>query len=180
MARIDWKRSQRYNPDSETQTILNALKGWQSTYGDWIAYFRFNPSATVMDDVYDEAVGQGMMFYPPIQVPCQHVTHLEGENENGENGFYYNDDLDATIAFDSFIQVGMSMADIMTGNYLKDRVYYDRKLFRVKQLAIQGQIQQRDIIVGLAATQLKPDELVNDVQFSNWSEGGPNDILGTE
>jgi hypothetical protein len=108
------------------------------------------------------------------------VNHIEGQNENGQNGFYYNDDLDASIAFDSFISVGMSMADIMTGNYLKDRVYYDRKIFRVTQLSVLGQIQQRDIMVGLSATQMKPDELVNDVQFANWAQGGSNDTLGTE
>ena len=99
---------------------------------------------------------------------CIHVIHVEGANENSDLGFYYNDDLDAKIAFDLFLQAGMKMADIETGNYMKDRVLYDRKLFRVTQFAIEGQVQQRDIVVGLAATQLKPDELVNDSMFAAW------------
>jgi hypothetical protein len=180
MARIDWKHSQRYNADSLTKGILTAMKGWQSTYGDTLTYFRWDPAATVMDDVYDEAIGNGLIYTSQFQLPAQHVSHVEGGNENGEYGFYYNDDLDAQIAFDRFIQCGMSMVDIMTGNYLKDRVYYDRKIFRVTHLAVEGQIQERDIIIGMTATQMKPDELVNDVFFAEWSLGGANDVEGTE
>jgi hypothetical protein len=180
VARTDWKRSPRFNPDSDTKTILEAMRGWQSAQGDWVAYYRWNPAATVMDDVYDEAVGQGLVYYPPIQLPTQHVNHVEGENEYGEYGFYYNDDLDFQVAFDRFIESGMAMADIETGNYLKDRIVYDRKVFRVIQIAVEGQMQERDIILGISATQLKPDELVNDVVFATWSLGGPNDVQGTE
>src|SRR5277367_6163651 len=113
------------------------MKGWQSTYGDTLTYFRWDAAATVMDDVYDEAIGDGLIYTSSFQLPCQHVSHVEGENENGEYGFYYNDDLDAQVAFDRFIQCGMTMADIMTGNYLKDRVYYDRKIFRIQDLAVE-------------------------------------------
>jgi hypothetical protein len=156
------------------------MRGYAENNGDWITYFRFNANASVMDDVYDEAIGQGLQYSAPVRIQCLHVTHVEGGNEDSDMGFYYNDDLDAKIAFDLFLQAGMSMADIATGNYIKDRVLYDRKLFRVTQLAIEGQIQERDIMVGLAATQLKPDELVKDTQFAAWSQGGVNDQEGTE
>src|SRR5262249_5290952 len=117
---------------------------------------------------YGESVG-GRLYLPPVRVPCLHVTHMEGANDNANYGFYTNDDLDAIIAFDLFIQMGMTYADINNQGYLKDRVVYDRKVFRVTQLAIRGQIQQRDTIVGLTATQCKDDELVDDPQFKQWS-----------
>jgi hypothetical protein len=180
VARVDGKRSARFNPDQESDAILKAMEGYQYAQGDWLAYYRWNPQATAMDEVYDEAIGQGLIYDPPIQLPVQHVNHIEGQNEYGEYGFYYNDYLDAKIAFDKFIQCGMTMADIQTGNYLRDRVLYDRKVFRITALAIEGQIQQRDLVVGLSATQCKPDELVNDVIFAAWSLGGVNDVQGTE
>lgn len=102
-------------------------------------------------------------------MPCLHVTHVRGGNENGTAGFYTSDDLDATIAFDLFLQMGMSYADIDTQNYLKDRLVYDTKVFRVTNIAVRGQIQERDIIVGVTAAQCKPDELVDDQIFSQWS-----------
>jgi hypothetical protein len=179
MARIDTKHG-RQNNDQATDKILQAMRGYAENNGDWITYYRFNDAATVMDPVYDEAIGQGLVYSPPVRVQCVHVIHVEGGNENGDKGFYYNDDLDATIAFDLFLEAGMTMADIQTGNYDVDRLLYDRKLFRVTQLSVEGQIQERDIIIGLSATQLKPDELVNDVQFAAWSLGGPNDLQGTE
>jgi hypothetical protein len=179
MARIDRKRG-RINVDQSTDKMFQAMRGYAEVNGDWLTYFRYDDARTVSDDVYDEATGNGLIFKPPVRFQCLHVTHVEGGNEDSDRGFYYNDDLDATIAFDLFLQAGMEMADIQTGNYIKDRVLYDRKLFAVKQLAVQGQVQQRDIIVGLSATQLKPDELVNDVMFADWSLGGQNDVQGTE
>lgn len=179
MARVDRKRGV-FNNDQATDKILAAMRGYAENNGDWITYYRFDPDNTVMDAVYDEAVGNGRVYRPPVRVQCLHVVHVEGANENSDRGFYYNDDLDAKVAFDLFIQAGMSLADIATGNYLKDIVLYDRKLFRVTQLAVEGQVQERDIIIGLSATQLKPDEVVVDTIWSDWSLGGPNDSEGTE
>lgn len=179
MSRIDRKRG-RLNNDQATQRMLQAMRGYAINNGDWLTYYRYDGASTQVHPVWDEPVNGGLKFLPPVRLECLHVTHVEGGNENGDRGFYYNDDLDATIAFDLFLQAGMSMADIQTGNYIKDRVLYDRKLFRVTQLAVQGQIQQRDVIIGLSATQLKPDELVLDTQFAAWSLGGPNDAQGTE
>jgi hypothetical protein len=156
------------------------MEGWRDTTGDFLRYFKYDSSASEMDPVYDEATGTGRAYFAPIVVPCQHVIHVEGENEYGEYGMYYNDSLSATISFAAFTGVGLRMADIETGNYLDDRVLYDRKIFRVVQLLVRGQIQQRDIIIALQATQLKPDELVDDTVFAEWSLGGPNDLIGTE
>jgi hypothetical protein len=180
MARIDTKRGLRSNADQATDKILQALRGYAENNGDWITYYKYDDALTVMDEVYDEAIGDGLQFSPPVRVQCIHVIHVEGGNEYGDKGFYYNDDLDAKIAFDLFLEAGMSMADIQAGSYLNDRVVYDRKLFRVTSLAVEGQIQERDIIIGLAATQVKPDEVVNDTMFSAWSLGGQNDVQGTE
>lgn len=180
MSRIDHKRG-RLNADQATDKMFVAMRGYAENNGDWITYYRFNRLATQYHPVYDEAVNGGLQFHAPVRVQCLHVIHIDGPKEDGGGkGFYYNDALNATIAFDLFVQAGMTLADIETGNYENDRVLYDRKLFEVTQLSTEGQVQQRDIIVGLEATQLKPDELVNDTMFAEWSLGGPNDVQGTE
>lgn len=156
------------------------MEGWRRSYGDTLRYYRYNSALSQMDPVYDEAVGAGRAYFPPFAVPVQHVTHVQGQNEYGEYGMYYNDMLTAYISFAAFTGVGLSYADIETGNYLDDRVLYDRKIFRVVQLITQGQIQQRDILVLLRGVQLKPDELVDDPEFADWSQGGMNDLTGAE
>jgi hypothetical protein len=179
MSRIDYKRG-RWNADSETNTIFRAMEGWRNGYGDVLRYYRLNLAASQMDPVYDEAVGSGRQYYAPIAVPCQHITHMQGENEYGQYGMYYNDTLTAFISFQTFTGVGLTYADIETGNYLNDRVLYDRKIFRVTQIMTRGQIQQRDIVVVLTGQQLKPDELTDDPEFAQWSLGGPNDLIGEQ
>lgn len=168
MGRMDFKKG-RWSADQETDRLFKGLRGWREVNGDYLDYFRYDWENTRVDDVYGEAYGDGKLYKHPVRVPCLHVTHLEGGNAGNDFGFYQNDDLDATIAFDLFIQMGMTYADIETQKYLKDRVRYERKIFRVTSLAIRGQIQRRDTIVGLTATQCKPDELVDDAQFKQWS-----------
>lgn len=169
MSRADFKGHGHFSNDQETEQIFEGLRGRQDVAGDFVEYYKLDLAATQIHPVYGEATGAGRVYTGPINVRCLHVTHLEGANDNTPAGFYTNDDLEATIPFDLFIGAGMSLADIESQNYLRDRVVYDRKVFRVTQLSIQGQIQERDIIVGLTASQCKPDELVDDAQFAQWS-----------
>lgn len=177
MSRLDYKLG-KWNPNSETDAVFQAMRGWQSVDGDWVAYFRFDEAHSQIDPIYDEPTGDGLRWLAPVRIEAQHVEHVEGSNEMSDRGFYYNDDIDVTCAFDQFIQAGMSMADINTGNYLKDRLVYDRKVFRIKTIAIRGQMQQRDIVAGIAGTQVKPDELCWDPQFAGWAPGGAFTLYG--
>lgn len=154
------------------------MRGWQSVDGDWVAYYRFDDAHSEIDPIYDEPTGNGLKWLTPVRVGALHVTHVEGANEDSDRGFYYNDDLDVTVPFDLFIQAGMSMADINTGNYLKDRVVYARKVFRIKTISVRGQMQNRQIIVGIAGTQMKPDELIWDQQFADWAPDGAFTLWG--
>lgn len=177
MSKLDYKRG-RFNPDLETDEIFQAMRGWQSVDGDWVSYYRFDEAHSEIHPIYDEPTGDGLRWLAPVRVESLHVTHVEGENRTSDRGFYYNDDLDVVVPFDLFIQAGMSKADIDTGTYLKDRVVYDRKVFRIKTIAIRGQIQQRDTITGISGTQLKPDELVWDPQFADWAPDGVFTLQG--
>lgn len=167
MSRLDWKRG-RFNADNETDRMFQGLRGWRDVNGDWLNYYRYNASATT-SNIYGESTGQGRVYLSPVRVPCIHVTYMPGANDNAEYGFYTNADLDAIIAFDLFTQMGMTLADIETQLYLKDRVLYERNVYRITQIAVRGKIQERPTIVGITATQCKPDELVDDAQFAQWS-----------
>lgn len=175
MARSDGKKG-RFNADSETARIFHGIQGFERNYGDWLNYFRFNAALSQTDPVYGEATGAGRVYNGPYRIPATHITHIEGQNEYGDKGFYYSDSLSAQISFKDFISCGLSYADIETGGYLNDRVVYDRKLFRITDLAIRGQIQERDIMVGLDAQQLKPDEVADDPQFAAYAAYNPSGL----
>jgi hypothetical protein len=170
VSRGDFKaKGGRFNTDAETLRMFDGMRGWENAYGDYILYFELNSQQTQYDDVYNEAIGVGRVYNNPIRLPCLHVTHMRGENENGEVGFYYNDDLTATVSSQMFQTSGMILARVDTGEYMRDRLVYDQKVFRVTKLSVLGQIQERDTIISIEATEVKPDELVDDADWSQYT-----------
>jgi len=168
MGRIGWKGG-RFSVDWETNEIYRGLRDWQRWTGDQFQYFRFAYDQSDADPVYGEAtLPKGRVYFGPNLIPALHVIHVEGDNQNTENGFYYNDAIHCTLSFDQVKRTGLERMDLSTQNYLKDRLVYDNKVFRVTNIQILGQIQQRDIIITIDGTQVQPDEMVNDLQFAQY------------
>jgi hypothetical protein len=169
MSKLDWKHG-RWGPDAETDLIFKAMRGWADRSGDWIDYYRFSSQYTSVDPVYDEASGEGRIYSPRVRIKTLHNTLIFGENQNTDMGFYFNDSLETIIAFDQFANVVMSYPDILASDFTKDRIYYNQKVFRVLSVNPRGKIQQRPTIIHISSTQLKPDELVDDQIFAQWSQ----------
>lgn len=170
MGRIGWKGG-RFNVDYETSEIYRGLRDWQRWTGDKVNYFRFYYDQSSVDPVYGEASSPlGKIFFGPNLVPALHVIHVEGDNQNTDKGFYYNDELHVTISFDQVNRLGIRADSLttQTQSYLKDRVEYRGKIYRVTNIQILGQIQRKPIIVTIDCTQLQPDEMVNDIQFAQY------------
>src|SRR5215469_715695 len=68
ISRLDYKIG-RWTADVETDQIYIAMEGWRQVSGDWIDYYRFNADATIVDNIYDEATGQGRIYSPPFRIP---------------------------------------------------------------------------------------------------------------
>ncbi|MEU1816094.1 hypothetical protein ABZ543_12985 [Streptomyces roseifaciens] len=167
-SRLDWKRG-RFNINTETTLIHRGLRGWQRGTGDSFTYFRFEYDQSEMHDVYDEAVGRGKEFYGRWQVPALHVVHNEATNTDPrDTGLYITDSLHVICEFDQIYKVGLTEADIKHACFQRDRIAYDKILFAVKHVEIQGQIRRRDIIVSIDGEQIKDDELVNDPLFADY------------
>jgi len=169
MARLDWKRG-RFSPDQEVNEIEEGFRGYTQGYGDHIEYFRFMRESSTVHDIYDEGTEGGRVYNGPIDLPCLQVIHEEAGNEDNDTGFYYNDDLHVTLGFKEYARAGFPHPDLATADYLLDRIVYDNKVFRVMKINVLGQIQRRDIVVSIEATQVKPDELVNDAQFAKYCD----------
>lgn len=169
MGRLDHKRG-RFHADFETNEIQDALEGHHRQVGDTVSWYRFDRDDSEMNDIYDEGDGVGKVYNGPYTVPILHVTREEGLNQDTDIGFYYNDDVHMTASFAQLVAVGFTKMDIEHQTYLKDRVVYDGRVFRVTRIEVLGQIQRRDIVVGIDLTQVKPDELVNDQQFARYAQ----------
>lgn len=131
-------------------------------------YFRFDLAHSVEHNVYDEATGTGRAFKGPVEVPVLHVVHDFGGDSLDEAGFYTNDEIQVKCGYRQLSRTGMTHSDLRNGRYLRDRIAYDDKLFRVLAMDIRGQIVRSDIVVGIRAVQLKSDEIVDDAMFRQY------------
>ena len=168
MGRLDFG-SGRFDADYETNNIHEALRGWQSEFGDNVLYYRFWGEESQIHDIWDEATGGGRVWHPPSEIEVLHVTHVEGGSEDREQGQYYNDTIYITASFEQLRRLGMEEMDMQHQTYLRDRIVYDFRVFRVTRLQITGQIQRRDAIVSIEGTQVKPDEMLNDRGFEQFA-----------
>lgn len=168
MSRMDWKHG-KFSETYEVNEIHASLYGHQHNFGDFVDWYRFLAEESHMHDIYDEGEGVGRVYADPINIPVIHATHEEGMNDDLETGFYFNDILHISASFSQITRAGLSRMDVETQNFLKDRIVYDSRVFRVTEISVLGQIRRRDIVVGVQATQVKPDELVNDLQFAKWA-----------
>jgi hypothetical protein len=168
MGRLDFG-SGRFDADYETNDIHEALQGWASEFGDKVLYYRYWGEHSQVHDIWDEASGVGRVWHPPHEVEVLHVTHVEGGNQDRQQGQYYNDNLYLTASFEQLKRLGMTELDLQHQTYLRDRIIYDYRVFRVTRLQVRGQIQQRDVIVSIEGTQVKPDEMLNDIGFEAFA-----------
>jgi len=167
MARLD-KKAGRFNVTYEGDEIDGALEGYQTVYGQKIAYFRFSRSDSYVHDVYGEATAGGRIFFAPVQVPVLQVIREEGPAEQKDAGLSWTDGLHITASFAHLSKTGLTKLDINHSAYLNDRFSYDGRLFRVTKISVLGQLPARDFMVGIDAVQLKREDILNDPQFSLW------------
>lgn len=173
MGRLDFG-SGRFDADYEMADISQGLRGWQSEFGDQILYYRYWGQRTEVHDIWDEAAGEGRVWHPPDTVDVLHATHVEGPVEDRSQGMYYNDTFYATASFEQLKRLGMTEMDLQYQSYTKDRIVYDFRVFRITRIQVMGQLQQRDPIVSIEGTQVKPDEMLNDEQFAHFAKVGPD------
>jgi hypothetical protein len=169
LARIDGHAG-RATSDFETVRLFDGLRGWKGQYGDWVDYYRLDPAVTYFDDVYEEVTGNGRQYLPVVRLGCLHVALIQGGNTMGDKGFYMNDDIRALVPYDIYEGTGMSLSDLNTGTYEMDRIVYKSKVFQVNLISIAGQIQERPTMVAIDASQVKPDQLIEDTLFRQYEE----------
>ncbi|MGD6750343.1 hypothetical protein [Streptomyces sp. BH105] len=167
MSRADWKRG-RFSVVEESERIDQGLRAWQRHAGDVIAWFRFSHSRSVANDIYDESDEGGLAFDGPWPVHVLHATHIEMGDEEGDRGFYTVDTLEVSAVFDQVQKVGLTQADIHNDRYLRDRIAYDGRLFRITQMSVLGQIRRQDVLVSITAVEVKADELTSDSIFAPY------------
>jgi hypothetical protein len=167
MSRLDRKRG-RFDAVYETGLAADAMLDHQDVYGDWADYYRYSREESTFHPIYDEPASGGRVFHGPIRVPVIRLIREEGNPDREPGGLYWTDSLHVTVPVAGLELAGLEAIDVKHGQYVRDRLVYDDRVYRVTRISVLGQIRRRDLVAGIDAIQLKPEDLVGDTQFAKW------------
>lgn len=146
---------------------------YQDVYGTEVQWWFYDRTNSETDDVYDEgAFFGGRRWDGPHRVPVLSAMHLQGPDSTDDGGQYNVDHIQLRVSYNQLQRIGFGpLPDQDTTTHYSDRFVYDNKVFTVDSISVRGQFEQtgRDVIVAITATQLRPDDLVNDVDFARYS-----------
>ncbi|MEU4534281.1 hypothetical protein AB0G15_05355 [Streptosporangium sp. NPDC023825] len=167
MSRLDNKNG-RFNPVFEANEYDRAMLAVSGVWGDWCDYYRYREDASAEHSVYDEPTASGRWFAGPQRLPVIDVIREEGMPYNRDGGLFWTDTLYFKVPYASLTRAGLGEMDIDHGFYTRDRIVYDKRVFRLARIQVHGQIRQHDMTASITCNQLRPDELLLDQQFSAW------------
>lgn len=158
----------RFNPHSELSKIAHGLEeDLQKPLAQTVKWYRFVPDSTRIDPVYD--VGDydgGRTWSEPIDVGVIRASMEQGPQYHNDRGFYTVDSLYFVVNYD---EVKRRLPTLLTSpdSALLDRIGFRGSLFTPTLINPRALLYDRIASVVVQATQVKPEELVNDPQF-NW------------
>lgn len=148
----------------------------QRAFGTIVQWYFFDSTNSVFDDVYDEGnaapgIG-GRRWNGPHPMPVVSANRREGAKPSTDDGRYVVDTIDLRISYEQARRVGMK-PEISQNHeaHLNDRFIYDNRVFEIKDISVTGQFDPSglDVMLRVLGTQIRPDELVNDLDFQKWA-----------
>ena len=158
----------RFTMPFELRAVSEGLEeDVQNPLDQWLDWYRYDHNDTAIDPVYD--VGDydgGRIWTGPTRLRVMRMSVRQGQLFPNERGFYVIDDMEFIVNESEF---RTKMPDVAYGPdpYLRDRIYWRGKVFHPTLVNPRAHIWNTAVTVVIRATQVNPEELVNDPQF-NW------------
>lgn len=156
----------RFTPEYEVWSIKYGIaQDLQVPAGQSILWYRYDPYSTVVDPVYDVGDSSGgRRWVEPFEVPVINAYIAQGETYQNERGLYTVDQLTIVI---NLRDVERLLPDLITDPdlRLRDRLGFRDEVFEVTRIYPKGQVRYHYTALRIDAVQVKPGEIVNDVDF---------------
>ena len=160
----------RFSIPFERRSILTGIsEDLRRPVGQSVQWWRWDSQDTEVDDIYDVgSVTGGRKWYQGFELPCIAAIVYQGITQQDERGFYNTD----------VLRITMSMAEIerllptlpsSPDDYLRDRIVYRNQVFRPTHFYPRGLIKTDYTLFSLDASQINPEEMVNDQQFVDYA-----------
>ena len=164
-----------YENKSINEGVVDELRDPVGTQVDWYvwdeSYFQSHQS-TVYDDTYDvssQIVGQGRRWKDPFKLPVVLAQQLRGTNVMNERAFYTTDTLRLVIAIADIERLLPAMLDD-PNIHIKDRAVFQGEVFIPTRVLPRGRYADNYSVITIDMNQTNPEEMVNDVQFQQYSK----------
>lgn len=164
----------RFTIKSERESIHEGMRQRQHEIGRTVLWFDFDVVASQQGGVYAEPgpLG-GRRWRAPIYLPVLWVIRTEGDPQRTERGYFAPArGLRASFSYRQAERAGMPDP----GDYQRHhhaRLIYRGGVYRVDSYQTQGEVQDESTVVGIVASEVTPDELLNDPDFQAYASENP-------
>lgn len=174
----------------EMQHIWDEYARYYNQIGEEVVWFRFDTVESRWDDIYDEG---GKTYLTGIRTPILWVDQIEDPEQYSGEGRRPTQRIRFAVSSVDLARRGISTYEAHgnmigqdkpaapspaqigrpTTNWLDDRlndvIFYDQRYWAVSNFQIRGRLKSQDMIIGVAALELNPeDESVFD--FFPWDD----------
>ena len=166
----------RFDAEYETHSIWDGIsRDLQRPVGQDVYWYHYNPTNTEVDPIYDVGSPQGGRAYDsPVRLPVVNALVTQGQQWDNDRGFYTVDVLRLIVNF-ADVQKSLPLLPTNPDLYLKDRVIFRNGVFAPNRVNQRGQVEYHYMTLTVDMTQLKPEEVFNDV----WSSEAPTWLINT-
>jgi hypothetical protein len=135
----------------------------QRPVGQFVEWYLYNPDETNVDQVYDVgAPTGGRVWNAPVRLPVVNAYVFQSEMYQNDRGFYTVDTLRLFVNYDDVIRF-IPTLDSDPDARIKDRVKFRSQTYVPNRVFPRGQIDMDYMMLMVDLTQVKDEEMVNDV-----------------
>lgn len=168
--------SRYFSIEHELNRIDRGLNSVRDEWGTTVEWLVFDPTSP-KDDPYD--VGAPRRWSAPIDVPVLWALRTEGRDNQRDTGLHTTDSLQFAVA-KNVIRDRLGWEGVLTRQgmvaFLRDRIRFEGRLFTITDIQVEGQLGNRDVVVGVVAREIRADEesVDDEVQAPVMAEDAPD------
>ncbi len=169
----------RFDMDYESLSLyegiaedLGGTVGVDVDWFRWQEYYLEDEYRDIVDDIYDvssSVPGKGRRWMLPFKMPVVLAQVIRGGNQMNDRGFYAVDTLRLVLSAGEAKRFLPGLVGDEPNNHMKDRVVYRNQVFTPIRVNPRGSFGYRWAVVTIDLTEVNPEELVNDPQFTRWA-----------
>lgn len=154
----------RFDPEYEIKSIRSGIsQDLQRPVGQSVLWRVYDETAVVVDDTYDiGSRAAGRSWKAAINLPVVNAYIFQNEMYQNDRGFYTVDTLRLFVNYDDVTRY-LPDLDANPDQHLKDRIEFRDQTYVPNRVFPRGQVQMDYAILTVDLTQVKPEEMINDI-----------------